>query len=64
VVRIEPCNPADVAEPFGFLSFADITAFLNWFVSGNLIVDFAPPFGQLTFGDIGVFLDAFFVGCP
>lgn len=64
VVRIEPCNPADVAAPFGLLSFGDISTFLGWFASGNLIVDFAAPFGLLTFADISVFLDAYFVGCP
>ncbi len=59
-----PCNPADFAEPFGDLTFADITAFLAAFNAGGRPADLAEPFGQLTFADITAFLAAFAAGCP
>ncbi len=58
------CNLADAAEPFGQLSFADITAFLADFSTGQPRADLAAPFGQYTFADITAFLDAFAAGCP
>jgi hypothetical protein len=58
------CNIADLAEPFGQLTFGDIGAFLNAFNTGDPAADLAEPFGQLTFGDIGAFLGAFDAGCP
>ncbi len=58
-----PC-PADLAEPFGQLTFADITAFLSAFVAQDPAADLAAPAGQLTFADISAFLAAFNAGCP
>jgi hypothetical protein len=63
-VRVQPCNIADLARPFGVLSFGDIAAFNQLFFAGDLRVDFAAPFGVLTFGDVGAFLAAFNGGCP
>ncbi len=58
-----PC-PADLAEPFGQLTFADITAFLGAFTNQDGPADLADPFGQFTFADITAFLTAFAAGCP
>jgi hypothetical protein len=58
------CNPADLAEPFGQLTFGDISAFLAAFSTQDPAADLASPFGQFTFGDISAFLGAFSAGCP
>lgn len=58
------CNPADLAAPFGQLTFADISAFLSAFTSADPAADLAPPSGQFTFADISAFLTAFSAGCP
>ncbi len=58
------CNPADLAEPFGSLTFADITAFLGAFNASDPSADLAEPFGSFTFADITAFLAAFSAGCP
>jgi uncharacterized protein (DUF433 family) len=52
-------NPADLAPPFGQLTFADISAFLSFFNAGDPRADLAPPFGSLTFADISAFVAAF-----
>jgi hypothetical protein len=59
-----PCNAADLAEPFGELTFGDIGAFLGAFDSQDPAADLAAPFGDFTFGDIGAFINAFNNGCP
>jgi hypothetical protein len=58
------CGPADLEEPFGVLTFADVSSFLAAFSSGGSDADVAPPFGQLTFADISGFVSAFVAGCP
>ncbi len=58
------CNPADLAAPFGQLTFADISAFLAAFSGQQPAADLAAPFGQYTFADISAFLAAFSGGCP
>ncbi len=58
------CNAADLAEPFGSLTFADISAFLAAFSSQDPAADLAAPAGQYTFADISAFLAAFSAGCP
>ncbi len=58
------CGPADLAEPLGQLTFADITAFLGAFTNQDGPADLADPFGQFTFADINAFLAAFAAGCP
>jgi hypothetical protein len=57
------CNAADLAEPFGQLTFADITAFLGAFSASDGAADLAEPFGSFTFADITAFLSAFSAGC-
>jgi hypothetical protein len=59
-----PCSPADLAAPFGQLTFGDISAFLAAFDAQDPAADLASPFGQFTFGDISAFLAAFSTGCP
>lgn len=63
------CEPssncaADLAAPFGELTFADISAFLVAFTNQDRAADLAAPFGQYTFADISAFLAAFSAGCP
>ncbi len=68
IVRLLPsgggCNAADFAEPFGQLTFADISAFLAAFSGQDASADLAAPFGSWTFADISAFLGAFSAGCP
>ncbi len=55
--------------PDGLLNFLDVSAFLNYFQEGNLVVDLAgnpdgSPDGQLNFIDVSAFLALFAAGCP
>ncbi len=59
-----PCSPADLAAPFGSLTFADISAFLTAFSTQDPAADLAAPAGAFTFADISAFLGAFSDGCP
>ncbi len=59
-----PCSIADLAAPFGQLTFADISTFLAAFSTSNPAADLAAPFGSFTFADIAAFLAAFAAGCP
>ncbi len=59
-----PCNSADLAPPFGGLTFADISLFLGAFSMADPVADLAAPFGAFTFADISAFLGAFASGCP
>ncbi len=59
-----PCNPADLAEPFGQTTFADISAFLTAFLNQDPAADLAAPDGQFTFADVSVFVTLFSDGCP
>jgi 1,4-alpha-glucan branching enzyme len=62
------CGPADLADPLGQLTFADVGAFLDAYTNSFAILepgaDLATPFGEFTFGDISAFLNAFAAGCP
>ena len=59
-----PCNPADLAEPFGVLDLADISAFVGGFVALDPASDLAPPFGVFDLSDVVAFVGAFTAGCP
>ena len=59
-----PCNAADLAEPFGVLDLADISAFTGGFVSQDPIADLAAPFGVFDLADVNAFVVAFSQGCP
>jgi hypothetical protein len=58
------CNVADIAAPFGSLTFGDISAFIAAFQANDPAADIAAPFGEFTFGDISTFIAAFSAGCP
>ena len=58
------CNAADLAEPFGVLDLADLSAFINAFVAGDDAADLAEPFGVLDLADVTAFVNAFVAGCP
>ncbi len=55
---------ADLAMPYGQLSFADISAFLAAFNQNDPIADLVAPFGSFTFADINAFLASYNNGCP
>lgn len=57
------CNIADVAEEFGVLDLADISAFIDGFVSQSLIADLNGD-GIWDLTDVTTFIDAFTAGCP
>ncbi|MBZ0172491.1 MAG: hypothetical protein K8E66_08950, partial [Phycisphaerales bacterium] len=61
-IEAEPC-PADLAEPFGILDLADITAFVTGFQVEDPAVDFAEPFGVFDLADITAFVASFAAGC-
>ena len=57
-----PC-PADLAEPFGLLDLADITAFATGFLAMDPIADLVAD-GLFDLSDINAFVTAFTAGCP
>jgi hypothetical protein len=57
------CSDADLASPFGTLTFADVSAFLAAFADASPAADLAEPIGQFTFADVSAFLVAFSDGC-
>ncbi len=59
-----PCNPADLAQPFGVLDFDDVLAFLVAFGAMDPAADLAAPMGVFDFDDVLAFLVAFGAGCP
>ncbi len=58
------CSSADIAAPYGALTFADVAAFASAYAGGTVLADHAAPFEALTFADITAFLGAFSAGCP
>ena len=59
-----PCNPADIAEPFGVLDLADVQAFVTAFTAGDPAADLAEPTGVLDLADLTLFVVSFIDGCP
>ena len=57
-----PCF-ADLAEPFGTLDLADISAFVTAFTNQQPLADLAPD-GLFDLADITVFVNSFTAGCP
>ena len=57
-----PC-PADLAEPFGLLDLADITAFATGFLAMGPVADLVAD-GLFDLSDINAFVTAFTAGCP
>ena len=58
-----PCNPADLASPFGLLDLSDVNAFASGFVSQDPITDLNGD-GLFDLGDINLFVSSFVAGCP
>jgi hypothetical protein len=58
-----PCNDADLSPPFGLLDLADISAFVDGFLSMDPIADLDGN-GFYDLADVGLFVDAFVAGCP
>ncbi|MEQ8770482.1 MAG: VCBS repeat-containing protein [Phycisphaerales bacterium] len=58
-----PCNPADLAEPFGVLNFDDIDAWVAAFLSNDLAADIDGN-GALNVDDVDGFVAAYLGGCP
>ncbi len=59
-----PCNPADLAEPYGVLNFFDVQQFLAAFASESPEADLTTPFGTFDFFDVSTYLNYFSAGCP
>ena len=55
---------ADLAEPFGVLDLADITAFITAFMNGDPRADLAEPFGVLDIPDVLALVNTFVGNCP
>ena len=58
-----PCNPADFAEPYGELSFFDVSAFLTAYNAMDAAADLNDD-GMFNFFDVSAFLTAYGAGCP
>ena len=57
------CNDADLAEPYGVLDLADVSAFIVGFTDGGPVADLDGN-GVLDLTDISLFVGAFTGGCP
>ena len=58
-----PCNPADIAAPFGVLDLADLSVFLTGFSAQDPIADLNQD-GLFDLGDVTVVIQGFLAGCP
>ncbi|MEL6396120.1 MAG: hypothetical protein AAFQ71_08990 [Planctomycetota bacterium] len=59
------CSPADLAEPYGVLSQADVSEFVSLFFSLDPnVAALASPFDVVSQADVDAFVDLFFAGCP
>ena len=63
VAEVMPCNPADLASPFGLLDLADITTFVAAFLAMSPTADLVPD-DLFDLADINAFVLAFVGGCP
>ncbi|MAY74509.1 MAG: hypothetical protein CMJ31_07370 [Phycisphaerae bacterium] len=61
---IEPCSPADLAEPYGTVDIADVVRFLQLFGASDPASDVAAPMGVYDIADVVAFLQLFGAGCP
>ena len=59
----QPCNRADLAQPYQVLNFADVQSFLGAFGQGLPAADLAAPMGVFNFADVQTFLGLFGQGC-
>ncbi|MEM7755481.1 MAG: GC-type dockerin domain-anchored protein, partial [Planctomycetota bacterium] len=60
----DPCNVADLAEPFGVLDLTDVDAFISAFTTQDPASDIAAPFGVIDLTDVDAFIASFLSGCP
>ena len=58
-----PCNPADLALPYGILDLSDVAAFISAFTGQTSGADFDQN-GIFDLTDIAAFIQAFTNGCP
>ncbi len=58
-----PCNDADFAEPYGELTFFDVSAFLTAFNAMDASADLNND-SMFNFFDVSAFLTAYSAGCP
>lgn len=58
------CGSADIAEPYGALTPADMVAFATSFVSSDGLADVAPPYRSFDRDDVVAFVEAFTSACP
>ena len=61
--NIPSCALADIAEPFGLLDLADITAFVSGFLDAAPFADLNAD-GLFDLSDINLFVTSFIAGCP
>lgn len=63
-IALTPCGPADLAAPFGIISFADAARFVELYLSADRQpAALAEPTDEATPADIGAFIDRFFAAC-
>jgi len=62
-VRIVSRCLADLAEPYGFLDLADVTAFVAGFTTMDPVADLDSN-GLFDLTDVSLFVGAFVAGCP
>ncbi|MAO24439.1 MAG: hypothetical protein CMJ35_15990 [Phycisphaerae bacterium] len=60
---VGPCNDADFVEPYGELSFFDVSAFLTAYNALDASADLNGD-GEFNFFDVSAFLTAYSAGCP
>ncbi len=61
---VPACSAADLATPYGVLTFADVATFLDAYDAQDPAADLASPIGVFSFSDVAAFLAAFSAGCP
>ncbi|MEO1511227.1 MAG: hypothetical protein AAFU70_04060, partial [Planctomycetota bacterium] len=60
-----PCSPADLVEPFGVISQADVDEFVSLFFANDPgVAALAGPTDIVSQADVSAFVGLFFAGCP
>ncbi|MEL6329834.1 MAG: hypothetical protein AAFR38_09245 [Planctomycetota bacterium] len=63
--RPASCSAADVAAPFGVISQADVSEFVDLFFAGDSrVAALAGPIDIVSQADVNAFVGLFFAGCP
>ncbi len=58
------CTAADLAAPFGQLTFFDVAAYLDAYNAGDTAADLAEPLGTLNVFDLMAYINLYNAGCP